>query len=129
MQDFQQRKKIRKVLYSRSTVIVLAIITIFLVKGAVGVVLKDMESKKNVDLAKESLETAKSRSEALSKNITSLNTQAGVESEIRQRFNVSKEGEQVAVIVDRQTATSSDQSTSQGFWASIEAWFRGLFGR
>lgn len=123
MQDFQQRKKIRKILYSRNAVIALAIVTVFLLKGVVGVIQKDIESRRNVAITESELKTAQARNEELTKNIELLSTQAGVESEIRQKFSVSKEGEEVAVIVDTPKASSTNTEKKRGFWATLFDFF------
>lgn len=127
MQDFQQRKKIRKILHSRNTVILLALITFFLVKGVVGVVQKNIETRKNLSLVEQELMLAKARNEELIKNMELLSTQAGVESEIRQKFSVGKEGEEVAVIVDPVKATSSNDVSRKGFWSTILDFFTHIF--
>lgn len=128
MKDFQQRKKIRKILYSRNVVIVLGIITILLVRGAYGVMEKNIESKKNVVLLEKQLEEARNKNADLTKKISILNTDEGVESEIRQKFSVSKEGEQVAVIVDPKVSLEEPPSPKKGFWGQMGGWFFGLFG-
>lgn len=127
MRDFQQRKKVRKILYSRNSVIVLAVVTVFLARGAIGVLQKNWESKKNVEMVELQLAEARVKSAELKRDISLINTEAGMEREIRQKFSVSKGGEQVAIVVEpRPTSTNVDQ-TPNGFWASVVAWFRGLF--
>src|SRR3989344_4411273 len=70
MRTLEKKQRIRRVIYSVPSLIVLLIITIFLVRGAFGVLIKD-----------------------------------------RERFNVTQEGEFVAVIVDdRGISTSTDDS-------------------
>lgn len=128
MKDFQQRKKIRKVLYSRNVIIVLSIITILLVRGAFGVMQKNIESKKNVVQLDAQLAEARAKNEELSKNIAILSTEEGIESEIRQKFSVSKDGEQVAVIIDAKPVPEEKQLEAKGFFGSIKMWFARVFG-
>lgn len=129
MKDFQQRKKVRRVLYSRNVIIVLSIITILLVRGAFGVMQKNIESKKNVVLLNTQLEDARVKNQELTKNIAILSTEEGVESEIRQKFSVSKDGEQVAVIVDPKPVPGDEKADTGGLWVSVKSWFSGLFGK
>lgn len=129
MKDFQQRKKVRRVLYSRNVIIVLSIITILLVRGAFGVMQKNIESKKNVALLNTQLEDARVKNQELTKNIAILSTEEGVESEIRQKFSVSKDGEQVAVIVDPKPVPRDEKADNGGLWGSVKSWFLGLFGK
>ena len=126
MKDFQQRKKVRRLLYSRNVIIVLCIVTILLVRGAWGVMQKDIESKKNVALVQKQLEEAQKKNQELTKQIALLSTEEGIESEIRQKFSVSKEGEHVVVIVNPQPATTTGEET-RGFWGRIGDWFKKIF--
>ncbi len=108
-------------------VIVLGIITLFLMRGAYNVVQKDKDSKRNLEIAQRELGSARAKQDDLAKNIALLNTQAGVESEIRQKYNVSKEGEQVAVIIQSTASTTPVPRVEKGFWASLSAWFTHVF--
>lgn len=127
MKDFQQRKKVRKILYSRNVIIVLCVVTILLVRGAWGVMEKNLESKKNVVLLEDQLSEARKKNEELSKHIAILNTEEGVESEIRQKFSVSKEGEQVAVIIDPKPLAETGPVEKESIFVRIGNWFSKLF--
>jgi cell division protein FtsB len=127
MHDFQQRKKFRKRLYSRGAVIALAIMTVLLLRGVIGVLQKERESQKNVEEVSLKLEEARARDEELSQRIASIQTTSGVEREIRERYSVSKEGEEVVVLVEKEGKVEGETATSKGVWSSIKAWFGGLF--
>ena len=127
MQDFQQRKKIRKTLYSRNVVLLLGVITILIARGALGVVFKDIESRKNLEVAQAEIAIAQAKNDELSRHIAHLGTEAGIESEIRQKYSVSKEGEEVAVIVNPSATTTTIQKAKEGVWNSFVSWITNIW--
>jgi cell division protein FtsB len=107
-------------------IIVLCVVTILLVRGAWGVMEKNLESKKNVVLLEDQLSEARKKNEELSKHIAILNTEEGVESEIRQKFSVSKDGEQVAVIIEPKPSVEVTPPPKQGIFSKIGNWLSHL---
>lgn len=117
MLEFQNKKKIRKVLYSFTTLILLSIVFIVLLKAVWSVYKKERISSGNLE--KEKLESLKlkERDKGLTDSILYLNTEEGIENEIRTKFRAVKEGESVAVIVDEQaTRTPVTATSTNGFW-------------
>lgn len=70
---------------------------------------KELESSARVrDLEAEAI-TLMLREQELKKDIARLETEEGIKEEIKDKFNVTQEGEHIAVIVDeRRSATSTD---------------------
>lgn len=61
-----------------------------------------------------------SRTNSLSQGLASLKTQEGIEKEIRKKFSVAKEGEQVVVVIeDNATPTTSDIQEKKGFFGRL----------
>ena len=124
MVDFQQKKKIRKVIYSRITIVVLFIAIVFLAKSVYDIFLKERMSAEDVSIVKKDYNSLETRQNMLKTEIDKLNTKEGVEEEIRGKFSVAKPGETVVVIVDSTSSTSSDSTNGQkSFWQK----FIGLF--
>jgi cell division protein FtsB len=81
---------------------------------------KERQSAADV-LALESKAAALSEEEdKLGGEIEKLNTTSGIDEEIKQKFNVSAEGEHVAVIIDPANAGSSTASSSESWYT--RAW-------
>jgi cell division protein FtsB len=102
----------------------LAIIFVILIRSLWDVYQKEQLSAKN--LLREQIEFDKltSREKSLVSSIDHLKTEQGVESEIRNKFRVVKEGEQVAVIVDNNASNmSSVATTTHSFWYKLFHWF------
>ena len=120
MMEFHKKKKIRKMVYSPITLIILAIIFFILLKAAWGVYKKEYVSTGNLDKEKIELAKLQSRQKDLAQAISYLNTDEGIENEIRTKFRAVKEGENVAVIIDATaTRTPEKVSTSRGFWYNL----------
>lgn len=120
MLEFQKKKRLRRILYNPFTLIFLAVITIFLLKGVWGVYQKKALSLETLE--KERIELAKLevREKNLAASLDYLKTEQGIESEIRSKFRAVKEGEKVAVIIEEQTPTSSATTTKKhGFWYNL----------
>jgi len=102
---------------------ILLIMAVLLIRSALGVMNKERESAKYVrDLELEVSNLSKREGE-LKEGIAKLNTEEGVNEEIREKFSVTQEGEHVAIFVDGSSATSSEDRTNlpwyKRFWHAI----------
>lgn len=127
MQDFQQRKKVRRKLYSRNAVIILAIVTIFLVRGAYEVMQKKHQSEVALLDAQSELKEAQAHEAELAADRGLLDSDAGVEREIREKYSVAKPGEHVAIIVDTAPTTTATTTQPESVWTKIGNWFKKVF--
>jgi cell division protein FtsB len=123
MVDFQQKKNIRKVMYSRITIFIFFIIVIFLVREVYDIYKKERMSAKSVASVEDNYNDLKNRQNMLKSEIERLNTDKGIEEEIRSKFSVAKPGETVVVVIDNSSSTSTDsESVEKGFWNKIFGW-------
>ncbi len=129
MFDFHEKRKIRAVLYSKPVFGILLIATIALSTSVYDryVVARDMEAKL-IEKQKE-LERIEERSKVLEEKVTYLKNDRGVEEEIRNRFDVAREGEKVVIILDGEDeqATSAEMATEvevpdEGFFTKMLFW-------
>ena len=124
MVDFQQKKKIRKVIYSRITIVVIFIAIIFLAKAVYDIFEKQRMSAEDVAIVEKDYDGLKTRQSMLKSEIDKLNTSEGIEEEIRGKYSVAKPGETVVVIVDSTSSTSTSiEDGSKSLWQK----FIGLF--
>ncbi|HZS42726.1 MAG TPA: septum formation initiator family protein [Candidatus Paceibacterota bacterium] len=107
MREFRERKKIKKRIYSKTVVIILAILLALLIEGTWKVFQKERESAANLWRVNNQLSELQARNTALSDDVAALQTDQGIESEIRSKYQVAKSGEQVIVIVDKDNTASS----------------------
>ena len=133
MLEYRQKRKIRKLIYSPITMVLLFVILIVFAKATWNVRQKAAESQVYLAQAQSQLDKASTTATELASSVAALKTQEGVETDIRSQFLVAKPGEQVSVIIDND-ATSSGSDTSsnasvkasstEGFWARIVDFFR-----
>jgi cell division protein FtsB len=124
MLEFQQKRKIRRILYSPVSLIALAVVAVVFARGAWNVYQKESASGDYLAQAQTELTKVSATDAQLAQSVASLQTEQGVEADIRQKFRVVKPGEQIAVIVDTSASDTPAAATSTpGFWA----WFRHFF--
>jgi cell division protein FtsB len=126
MKDFQQRKKVRRMITSRIVFVVLFVVTALLVRGSYGVFLKERETNRDLVKAKESLALAEARRQELTASIGILKTPQGLEKEIRDRFSVAKSGEEIVLVVDSKKEEKPVQESSSVLQRMGE-WVKNIF--
>ncbi len=125
MRDFQERRKTERLIYSKWTAAVLIVLFAWGIKATWGVYQKEQLTKENLVKAQRELETLTQRQQALSAKIDQLKSPEGVEEEIRNKFGLVKEGEQVAVIVDSNTDSepvAAPATSTPSWWENVKGW-------
>ena len=127
MLDFKKKRKIKEILYSRVTIILLFFIFLFFANSTWDVYKKASLASENKKIAEKDLNALKEREKNLVNKIDRLKTDIGVEEEIREKFGFVKDGEEVVVIVD--SKEEIDESSDSGFDTAKKWWkkFTGLF--
>ena len=124
MLGFHERRKLKRYLFSQATLAVLGILIFLLGWSVWGVYKKERDTReKQQELVAERAMLLE-RSRVLASEIENLQTSRGVESELRERFEVGAPGEKLVIIVDpAATNTASVSNRSSGFWGWIKSWF------
>jgi len=127
MREFQERNKLKKRIYSKVTVAILCVVVLLMAHGVYDVYQKEQESKLEVVQAEKQKDQLTARYDSLSQDSADLQTQDGVEAEIRDKFDVIKPGEGVIVVVSKPTPTiqPDNRSVLKKFWDSVVSVFRG----
>ncbi len=128
MIEYQKKKKISNFIYSPISLSVLFLIFIIILRSVFNVYSKEKISKINLEKEKIEYEKMSSRKDNLLNSIDYLKTDDGVESEIRNKFRLVKEGESVTVIVNNDSMSSisigtSTKIKSKSLLSSIFEWF------
>ncbi len=100
MIPFQGRQKLRKILYSRITLLVLAVLVFFVGRGAWNTHQKAQIARSERDIAERAFTEMESRSSELQASLIRLKSDRGIEEEVRQKYTVARPGEEVVIIVD-----------------------------
>jgi cell division protein FtsB len=127
MLDFRKKKIARKVMYSPWSLAILFILAIFMAKAAWNVHVKERSSAEVLERTQTELEKLSARQTNLGTAVAYLSTPQGVETEIRTKFRVAKEGESVAIILEDATSTngSGGAGLKRGFWYRLTHLFSG----
>ena len=100
MFDFHEKRKMRSLLYSIPSLVLLGIIVFLLMYSVWGVFQKERETQTKKELRSEVLNGLLEREKEVKKEIERFNTKRGIEEEIISRFDVARPGEQVLILVD-----------------------------
>ncbi len=124
MIDFQQKRKIKKAVYSKLSLVVLVVFILFLLHSTYGIYVKERFSAKNLASVQKDYDNLKSREEMLNSEISRLQTEEGMEEDIRNKFSVAKPGEELVVIVDKESSTTEKENEVISFWQRLADFFK-----
>lgn len=122
MFDFQQKRKLRAILESRITWVLLMVIIASIFVSAYGrySIAKDMAGRRAE--AEAELAELKARQMDLQKEVDYLSNERGIEAEVRRQFDVAREGEQVVIILGSDDAGAS--TTEATTTPTTRPWYR-----
>ncbi len=126
MLEFQERKKIRRIAYSRPVLVVLVIFLIIFANAAYGMYDKFVETGVNSDITLRERSDLKAKQIELESRLEQLKTDRGIEEEIRKKFRVVKDGEGVIIVVDNKISGENTTITDGVFmpiFDRIKNWF------
>lgn len=124
MSDFQNKRKWRKIIYSKLSLFVLIILIIFLAKATYNIYQKAEFSSENYTSVDSEYSKLKDRHVMLKSEIERLKTDSGVEEEIRGKFSVAKPGETVVTIINSNNKDESSNTETNSFWSKFLNIFR-----
>jgi cell division protein FtsB len=124
MREYQEKKRYKKFLYSKTAVVILIILLILLIKATWGVYKKQEESAANAVQASHELEKLSQRQEVLNSELKRLQTDAGIEEEIRSKYSVSKPGEDLLIVVDGDKDKPMPEHPKESWWNKFKKFFK-----
>lgn len=121
--DFQQKNKLRNLLFSKFFLVLLFIVFIFLAYSTFSVYLKMKESSDKKQKVINEMIVLEEKNRLLENKINELNSPSGIEREIRDKFAVAKNGEKVVVIVEDKESTSTEVYKEKTTWQKVLEFF------
>lgn len=110
MFDFYEKRKLKGIIFSRITAGLLFTLAILLSVSAYERYTAELATREKRTASFTELEELKLRAQLLESKVSRMESERGIEEEIREQFDVVKENEQVVVIVDPASArTGSSQ--------------------
>ena len=122
MLEFHERRKLKQLLYSKVTLLVLGIVVVFLIVSVFEVYGKERQARMRRAEQERVLADLREREEALKTELDRLGSARGIEEEIRSKFVGGREGEGLIVIVDAPDETAPPEP-QKGLWERFLEWF------
>jgi len=125
MAEFKKNKKLKGILFSKVTLLVLFVFSVILIILLIDIIPKEISTRRNKQTVLDQLNSLKNQSLALGSQIEKLKTNDGLEEKIREKFRVVKEGERLIVIVDDQNSSNVALTPkTASFWNFLKNLFR-----
>lgn len=123
MRNFQQKKGWRDIFESWPVIIFLGVILLGFAWGVIGFMGKMSATSENRQVAMAKLAELESKKERLNTELAKLETESGVEANIREKFGLAKEGEGLIVVVEDKNKAEIKEEHSNWF----TSFFKNLF--
>ena len=121
MRKFQDRRKFRKFVFSSLSFMVLLIISGFLINATFKVYIKNNNAVGKNSAVKMQIAELEKRKSELEAELKRLQTQSGIEEEIRGKFNMQKPGERVLTIVENESedVNLNNNQENKSFFSNV----------
>jgi cell division protein FtsB len=125
MKEFQEKNKQRRKRRSKVVLFIMLVVLVLLIRGSIGSYQKERNSRLEVNREMKEKEALAKRYEIIREQSDSLKNRIGIETEIRNKFDVAKEGEGVIVIVEKdvQVIEEDKRGVLKRFWDSVRGAF------
>ncbi len=124
MRNFQQPRKLKSFFYTKPVIIFLGILTLFFAWGIVGFVIKMMTTIENRKIVENKVKELEAQKIQLLSDITKLKTSDGVEENIRKKFGLAKEGENMIIVIEDQNKPTTEEIEKSGFFSFFNNLFK-----
>lgn len=121
MIGFQEKNRLRRIMYSKVALIGLFFLLLVVAKATYTLYLKQQKGGEILKRTRAELQTVQEHQATLKSKMDRLSTELGVEEEIREKFDLAKPGENVIVMVDKE-ATVTAPTEEKGWWLSFWSW-------
>ena len=83
------------------------------------------ETSRNKEIIEDKVTELEKSKEKLNSEIIKLKTEKGIEENIREKFGLAKEGEEMIVIIEDKNSEEAEKETdSEGFFSFFKNWFK-----
>jgi len=124
MRNFQEKRGIRHIMQSRLILVFLGVIILVFAWSVIQLVSKAKETAKNKNIAEDKIAELQKGKEKLSSDIAKFQTEKGIEENIREKFGLAKEGENMIVIIEDKNLPEKEEVESNGFFSFLKNWFK-----
>jgi len=121
MFEFHEKRKVKSILYSKPFLVGMCIPIFFLSFAAFKAHKKEQETSQKREELTADLSTLEYRASKLEEDIKNLDDPRGIEKELRSRYEVGKDGEEIIVFVEDKKPEKKEGVVEEkkGFWSKI----------
>ena len=119
MRSFQKRGKLRQVMQSKLFLIFLGVVIIVFSFSIFSFMNKMEETVKNKKIIEDKIAELEKSKEKLNSDIAKLRTESGIEENIREKFGLAKEGENMILIVDDKNSPQTQKPPDSPWFFSF----------
>jgi cell division protein FtsB len=124
MKDLKVKGKWRRIFQSKPVLALMGLLILLFAWNIIGFVVKMRETAKNKNIAENKIIELGEMKSKLSSDIEKLKTEKGIEENIREKFGLAKDGEQLIVVVeDKNQLIANPKDGGDGLFS----WFKNLF--
>ena len=102
----------------------LSVLVLIFTYGVVGFMAKMEETSHNKEIAENKVAELERQKKELSAKIAELNTAEGKEGNIREKYGLAKEGEDLIVVIEDKNLTEVKDNPPQGFFYFLKNLFK-----
>ncbi|MFA5826879.1 MAG: septum formation initiator family protein [Candidatus Paceibacterota bacterium] len=125
MRNFQKNGEKKHFMQSKIFLIFLCIIILIFFFSMFSFVDKMRDTQKNKDIIKDKIAELEKSKQTFNSEITKLKTEEGIEENIREKFGVVKEGENLMMVVDdKNPLVEEKEENNKDFWSIIKSWLK-----
>ncbi len=125
MREFSEKRRQKSLFYSYPVMIVFFVILVILLKANILMYMKVRASAERREQIELQLKELNDRKQNLESEVARLNSKIGVEDELRNRFNLMKENEEMIIILEDEKADLDETlvKNEKTFFQKIKGWF------
>jgi cell division protein FtsB len=126
MKEFQHKDNQVKKGYSKWVLFMLFVLIVLVAKGLVSISAKQISSDEEMTLVMAKKAELEERRKNLTEKVNELNTNEGLEKEIRSKFDVVRPGENVILVVDKEipAPVEDEPSVIKKLWNGVVGVFK-----
>lgn len=118
MRGFKRPKK-QQVMHSVGALFMLLVLLVLVTISAIKMGMKTQKVKEAKERQQEELTELLEQEEQLQADVSYFSSERGLEEEIRERFPVVKEGEELILIIDQEQELEPEEVVKKSFWKRI----------
>lgn len=119
----REKNRLRRILFGKVAFVILLVLFVLLARGTWNVYQKSAYAQENRERAEQELAELNEREAALRARLEHIETQRGLEEEIRHTYDVGREGEQLIVLVEEERSDTDAEREQLSMWQRIVSFF------